>query len=155
MPGDEMKLKMVPTRKCGECQECCIALEVVELRKPTFTPCANQGSGMKGCKVYDQRPAECEVFRCLWLQGFGSNSMRPDQTGLVSTVEETSFGVTYLVMETRAGSAKRGRTLTDLVLDAKKKGKTVVVGTKTSRTVVYVPEDKEADLAAMLKKAQP
>src|SRR5882724_2041221 len=56
-----------PDNKCGTCTMCCKLLFVNELKKPKNTWCEHCAIGT-GCKVYQDRPASCAGFKCLWLQ---------------------------------------------------------------------------------------
>jgi Fe-S-cluster containining protein len=78
---------MSPDNKCGTCTQCCRILAVTELQKPKNTLCQHCHVGI-GCKIYDDRPASCRSFRCLWLQMQDSAprmplSMRPDKCKVV------------------------------------------------------------------------
>jgi len=46
---------------------CCKLLAVTELNKPKFKLCDHCDVGV-GCRIYQDRPANCAAFRCLWLQ---------------------------------------------------------------------------------------
>lgn len=139
-----------PNRKCGDCSECCTVLAVATLGKPTHQRCAHVRVGTRACSIYEQRPDECGRYECAWLRGMGSNSQRPDKVGLVVTPEETAFGRTFLIMESRPGAAKRGKTVTECVRVAQQNDMTVIVAGPTWRTVVYVPDDKQGVLDQVL-----
>lgn len=73
--------------KCGTCTMCCKILFVNELKKPKNTWCEHCAIGT-GCKVYQDRPASCAGFKCLWLQsqeGFQKLpfKLRPDKCKVV------------------------------------------------------------------------
>lgn len=53
-------------RKCGSCNLCCNYFLIHELNKPAMEWCQRCDIG-KGCKIYDQRPAESIEFSCVWL----------------------------------------------------------------------------------------
>jgi hypothetical protein len=36
-----------------------------------------------GCSIHPTRPEECRLYDCLWMQGMGPDSWRPDRCGLV------------------------------------------------------------------------
>ena len=73
---------------CGTCTMCCSVMAINELSKPKNILCVNCSIGV-GCKIYDDRPPSCRVFRCLWLQTqtLGANAlplqMRPDKSKVV------------------------------------------------------------------------
>lgn len=74
---------LVPTRgrSCGDCQECCSVLAVLELGKPPRQRCPHQCD--VGCSAYENRPVDCRNFRCFWLGGLFGEEHRPDKCGLV------------------------------------------------------------------------
>jgi len=53
-------------RSCGDCTMCCKVLEVNSMNKGQFQWCPECDIG-HGCRIYDNRPAECANFQCLWL----------------------------------------------------------------------------------------
>lgn len=88
--GDGPAPAIAGERSCGSCAECCLALEVTEIRKPAFRPCGElrKVDGSRGrCGVYDTRPVSCGTYRCLWLLGIiGEQRDRPDRVGIVFDV---------------------------------------------------------------------
>lgn len=70
-------------RICGDCQACCYATRIDELKKPAFQRCDLQCS--TGCSKYDGRPNECRDYKCTWLIGFGNEEARPDKLGIMFT----------------------------------------------------------------------
>ncbi len=68
-------------RTCGECSACCKTHGVLSLLKPAQVMCKHCTSA--GCGIYLSRPIECRHFKCLWLEGMGSDLCRPDKTGVV------------------------------------------------------------------------
>ena len=81
---------MPTSRQCGPCTSCCTALEIVELNKPAGVPCTNLGPS--GCSIYATRPEPCRAFMCGWLEGFGSEDERPDQTKIILRTGHASDG---------------------------------------------------------------
>jgi hypothetical protein len=69
-------------RECGGCTQCCKVIAVPELSKPQGQWCSHCLIG-KGCAIYPLRPQGCIDFRCLWLQGYGTDDMRPDKSKVV------------------------------------------------------------------------
>lgn len=53
-------------RACNDCTLCCKVLSITELNKPQSKWCDHCNIG-KGCKIYDERPAECRHFYCGYL----------------------------------------------------------------------------------------
>lgn len=84
-------------RDCGECVACCVYLKITDIKldKPGLTHCpyatlsknrivnticySGESCG-KNCSVYNspRRPQCCSDYKCLWLQGYGNESDRPD-----------------------------------------------------------------------------
>jgi hypothetical protein len=62
----------VSSRSCGGCTLCCTVMEVRELEKRPFSPCAHQADG--GCGVWGEHPGSCKAFACLWR---GSDNLLP------------------------------------------------------------------------------
>ena len=75
---------------CGSCTACCRVYAIPELSKTAGKWCDHCAIG-KGCKIYEQRPAMCVDFKCLWLQSQGrddprerlSPELRPDRCKVV------------------------------------------------------------------------
>jgi hypothetical protein len=92
-----------PERKrCGDCQECCVALSIEEIDKPAGTPCSHQCAG--GCAIYKARPQACRDYKCVWLQTNMEMDLRPDKCGVILEQRDTKLGKdTVIARETRAG----------------------------------------------------
>jgi hypothetical protein len=71
-----------PARQCGGCTACCKTHEIHALAKPPGQWCRHCLPG-RGCAIYDERPAECRSFGCLWLAGYGPDRIRPDRSRVV------------------------------------------------------------------------
>jgi hypothetical protein len=67
----------VTRRKCGECRECCIAMDVKAMNSVAGKPCEKLCA--KGCSIYDSRPTECRTFTCAWLDGIIPLWMKPSK----------------------------------------------------------------------------
>lgn len=63
--------------------------------------------------MYDQRPARCAEYTCLWLRspdGLPDDSLRPDRLGLILDVQQLDSGrLVFRAMEARPGAATTGR----------------------------------------------
>lgn len=72
-------------RSCGECQECCVAFEIDEYKKPINARCQHQCAA--GCGIWGrpERPRECTGYACLWVPVVSGLPpwMRPDKSGLI------------------------------------------------------------------------
>jgi hypothetical protein len=86
-----MELKVIEGRQCGTCTACCTVMGVGEINKPRNTPCPHLAAG-GGCGVYASKPESCTAFSCMWLNGnLVEDVMRPDQSGLVFSLNPTGF----------------------------------------------------------------
>ena len=72
-----------PGRECGRCTACCSVLAIVELQKPPRRACDHLCPS--GCGIYEDRPASCREFHCLWLRGVidADEALRPDRLGVM------------------------------------------------------------------------
>lgn len=79
-------------RRCGDCTLCCKIMAIEELDKPAGKWCHHCHPGR--CHVYDNRPAECRQFNCLWLVDvrFGPH-WQPSKSKLVLTTSEDGIEV--------------------------------------------------------------
>lgn len=78
---------MLTSKRCGECNLCCTAMEVFELNKPIGERCTHLNECGK-CSIYATRPTSCKVFYCTWrLQEILSVKLpwdlKPDKCGFV------------------------------------------------------------------------
>jgi hypothetical protein len=91
-------------RNCGECTACCKTHGVFEMQKMSGDWCPQCEIG-KGCKIYSQRPKECQTFKCAWLLGIAAPHHRPDKTGIVPDYRELpGIGKVMWFFEFSAGS---------------------------------------------------
>ena len=81
----EARIKSLPmaqqVRPCDGCTECCSVFGVEEIDKDPWVPC--QHLSHDGCGIYATRPKYCRTFYCLWQNGMGSASDRPDKLGVI------------------------------------------------------------------------
>jgi hypothetical protein len=68
-------------RPCDGCTECCSVFGVEEIDKDPWVPCDQLSH--EGCGIYETRPKQCRTFHCLWQNGMGSQSDRPDKLGVI------------------------------------------------------------------------
>lgn len=54
------------SRQCGECSLCCKLTYIQAFNKPMGEWCRHFRKGV-GCGIYNERPQDCRVFRCMWL----------------------------------------------------------------------------------------
>jgi len=75
-------MTMLENRNCGECSLCCFTHTVEPVPTEHHEWCVYCKS-TGGCGIYLERPINCRVFRCEWLEGMGSDDERPDKTNIV------------------------------------------------------------------------
>jgi hypothetical protein len=76
---------LLPTRSCGECNVCCVALTIndPELQKPQGYRCPNSLPD-HGCAIYETRPHTCRTFFCGWRRlKWIRETLRPDRSGVL------------------------------------------------------------------------
>lgn len=106
------KLVKKADRNCGSCHACCIYLTIDELQKPDYTPCPHLSH--LGCKQYEQRPATCHDFVCLWKMGRFPQDMRPDRCGLLAHLAVNEIGGWGVnVVECTPGALNRAAGVVD------------------------------------------
>jgi Fe-S-cluster containining protein len=85
-------------RPCGGCSACCEGYYAGVAYGNTFKngkPCVFLVN--KLCAIYDDRPGFCRKFQCAWSQHLLDESLRPDQCGLLVSVEtHPDSGAQYL-----------------------------------------------------------
>jgi uncharacterized protein len=60
----------VSARACGSCTLCCRLPDIDHFDKPADEWCRHCVAG-KGCSIYQDRPAVCREFLCLWMTDGG------------------------------------------------------------------------------------
>ena len=132
---------MQEKRTCGGCTACCKTHGVAELKKQGGTICPHCNIG-SGCRIYEERPESCQVFRCSWLQGLGLDEYRPDKTGVVPEhVETPGLGIVIFLYEVTGGklSSRFARRQTRLNLEV---GNAVLHIPTVGPAKLFVPEKK-------------
>lgn len=84
-------------RECNGCGYCCdghLIGEVDGKRFGEMQPCHNLASF--GCKVHNDRPPMCSNYFCAWSQELLPLWMKPDECGVVVSVETDKSGKQYL-----------------------------------------------------------
>ena len=80
-------------RQCGNCTLCCKVMAIEELAKPANAWCPHC-KPRRGCLIYDDRPAECRSFSCVWLvNDLLEEHWRPNKSKLVLTTSEDGIEV--------------------------------------------------------------
>ena len=77
------------SRECGSCSYCCTHVAVKAFDKPVGTPCQHllpiipNEPCAGACGIYADRPSECKMYRCSWLEGNLPEELKPDKCGLL------------------------------------------------------------------------
>lgn len=83
-------------RSCGDCTACCDGQLLGSSYGNQFghgQPCVFLVN--KICKIYPQRPKCCVDYQCAWTQNLLPEHLRPDQSGVMVSVEQRN-GVQFL-----------------------------------------------------------
>ena len=75
-------------KPCGDCSACCdghFSANAYGNLAGKGRPCVFLIKGL--CSIYDHRPGFCSKFQCAWSQHLLHEDMRPDQCGLMVSVE--------------------------------------------------------------------
>ena len=78
-------------RPCSNCTACCDGHLKIDVYGLTIlnNKCPFQCSG---CLIYNARPQVCKNYQCAWTQELFPEWMRPDQSGLMISVEKWTKG---------------------------------------------------------------
>jgi len=147
-------LTVVPApqvRRCGGCTACCASMGVREFGKPMWAVCQHREGD--GCGIYQDRPASCREFECLWKQGNleGDERRRPDNLGLMFTAVNNATIPTVAAWEVIPGALERNHFLLS------KMAERLLVyciphGEKTRRRLM-APKHLEEQIKVVLEKA--
>ena len=82
---------MTTNRECGECNACCVWLkgDAYGHEFGKGKPC---NFLKNNCSIYETRPEVCKKYQCAWLQGLFPESLRPDKSKVLISVENWSKG---------------------------------------------------------------
>jgi len=81
------------SKRCGDCTLCCKVMEIEQLAKPAHAWCPHCRP-RQGCAIYQDRPAECRDFSCLWLvNDLLDEAWRPSKARFVLTTSEDGIEV--------------------------------------------------------------
>lgn len=85
-------------RTCGTCYACCTWLGIEELRKWTGQACKHLDGAVPTarCSIYASRPMACREYKCIWLQGFGPEELKPSASGMLLTAYADGGADSYL-----------------------------------------------------------
>jgi hypothetical protein len=84
---------MSSERSCEDCTLCCKVMAIDQLEKPAGSWCQNCSPG-RGCKIYAERPTECQTFNCLWLsdERLGVH-WKPNKSKIVLTTSDDGLEI--------------------------------------------------------------
>lgn len=109
-----MKQMQMVGRSCGECTACCLPFAVPEVGKVDASWCPQCTIG-KGCNIYPTRPYACREFTCVWLNGKGEESDRPDRLGVMMDIQDQRIGDKEIgifhLWEIRPGALNQSRVV--------------------------------------------
>lgn len=87
-------------RSCGDCTKCCDGHLIGEAHGKPF------GNGQKcfymqesKCTTYDTRPETCKKYQCAWSQGIIEEWLKPTESGVMISVENSQQGQFLKVIE--------------------------------------------------------
>lgn len=135
-------------KSCGDCGMCCKLLAIQSLDKPAGAWCGHFKRAA-GCSVYEDRPAACRGFICLWLDSEKlDEAWRPDRAKFLMYTEKDGRRLNVIVDPNQPGAWKRepyyGRlkAMSELALE----GRELVVCIGDRRIVVFPHEDVDLGL---------
>jgi hypothetical protein len=97
----------------------------------------------KGCSVHEEKPWACSDFSCEWLSGFGDETMRPDQSGVILWREFIpEVGTEVLAAEEAYPGASKEDRFWDFVKVMARHEIVMVYGKGAKRTMLYQNETK-------------
>lgn len=130
-------------KSCGDCGMCCKLLAIDTLGKAAGAWCGLFKRG-KGCSAYDERPAACQTFMCLWLESDKlDEAWRPDRAKFLMYTERDGRRLNVIVDPSQPGAWKREpyyrriKAMSERAVD----GYELVVCIGDRRIVVFPHED--------------
>ena len=88
--NENFKKKMgLETRSCGDCTLCCKLVAVPALQKEGYEWCKHCAIG-EGCKIYKDRPLDCQGFECFWHAGLTLEEYKPNKVGFYMTADSAN-----------------------------------------------------------------
>lgn len=123
-------------RDCGDCVLCCLVMRVLELNKPEAIKC--KYCVRTGCLIYEERPASCRNFHCLWqfkkLFKDKKGKRRPDRLGaLIIPKKEIDGHSPALQFNALDRKVFEGVEIKDLIESYRKEGFNVALVESGSR----------------------
>ena len=95
--NENFKKKMgLKTRSCGDCTLCCKLVAVPALQKEGYEWCKHCAIG-EGCKIYKDRPLDCQGFECFWHAGLTLEEYKPNKVGFYTTMDSVNDGALGMI----------------------------------------------------------
>jgi hypothetical protein len=95
--NNAIKKKMgLKTRSCGDCTLCCKLVAVPALQKEGYEWCKHCAIG-EGCKIYKDRPLDCQGFECFWHAGLTLEEYKPNKVGFYMTADSANDAAMGLI----------------------------------------------------------
>ena len=95
--NENFKKKMgLETRSCGDCTLCCKLVAVPALQKEGYEWCKHCAIG-EGCKIYKDRPLDCQGFECFWHAGLTLEEYKPNKVGFYMTADSANDAAMGLI----------------------------------------------------------
>lgn len=132
-------------RTCGECNLCCTVQGVEELQKPINVKCTHLNV-LGRCGCYVTRPASCQTYKCLWLQGYMPEAMKPSRSRAVMEHNTEGDMLVMRVLERDAGALRHG-ILRKFITTAGAQGVPIIAICGDKRTI-FNPRVKDIELIA-------
>lgn len=79
-------------RPCGDCHECCTGKLAGNQYGNQMYPDRKCVFLVGDCSIHVTRPESCAKYQCAWAQRLFPEWMRPDQCGVVISVERKGVG---------------------------------------------------------------
>lgn len=138
-------------RVCGDCQVCCMALGVpnIDDNKPEWQICSQQFFG--GCRKYNDRPQECKVFTCSWIEGAGEETDRPDLLGAMFSANYTEQLGHWVTVHIINEEAKKLPQIRGRIFEQMKKNVVIEVTKADGHKILGGPK-KQVELFANSKQ---
>ena len=136
-------------RECGTCTLCCKLVGVPEIGLPAGQWCQHCNVGV-GCKIYDDRPTPCRIFRCLYLQSEIGEHWRPTRAKIVVAPEPFNNRLAIYVDKGAEGKWRDEPYYSDvkrLAHSCAAKQEILVVREGKNHTVIF--PDKEQSIGAL------
>jgi len=138
---------ILPGRNCGTCTLCCKLMGISELDKARGEWCRHCDIG-RGCRIYDERPAECREFYCSYLTSpIMGEHWFPARSKMVVAAEDGGERIVIHVDPSRPGAWREQPYYQEIKnwaeLAARDLGQVIVSIGK--RSIVVLP-DEDVDL---------